>query len=166
MPSTTSHPHVLTPIIPALTPSPPQTSLAALYNLLSLPIFYSHANLGLLLMTTIDTLSLLAFTIISVLLGRPLSFLNCALISNASASANAASAYAFTTALASSLGKSGAAGLGNLAGSTKVNCYESKAVWGLCVALCVLYACSAMILPTLWWKARRAGGAGGGKSVV
>ena len=112
-------------------------------------------------MTAIDTLALLAFTITSVLLGRPLSFLNCTQVANASGAANAASAYAFTTALASNLGKSGAAGFANLAGSTKTNCYESKAIWGLCIALCILYACSSMILPTLWWKARKAGGAGG-----
>lgn len=112
-------------------------------------------------MTAIDLLSLLAFIIISVLLGRPLSFLNCMLVDNASGAANAASAYAFTTALASNLGKSGAAGFANLAGSTRVNCFESKAIWGMCIALCILYACSSMILPTLWWKAKRAGGAGG-----
>lgn len=108
-------------------------------------------------MTAIDALSLLAFTIISVLLGRPLSFLNCTQVANASGAAHAASAYAFTTALASNLGKSGAAGFANL----ETNCYESKAIWGLCIALCILYACSSMILPTLWWKARKAGGAGG-----
>lgn len=113
-------------------------------------------------MTLLDTLLLLAFTTVSILLGQPISFLNCSLIANTSASTTATSASAFAQSLASNLGKSGSTlGLQDWAGRTKVNCYEVKGVWGLCVALCVLFACSGVLLPVLWLKARRAGVTGG-----
>ncbi|KAK4554172.1 hypothetical protein LTR86_008699 [Recurvomyces mirabilis] len=134
------------------------TCLAALYCLISIPFFYARANLGLFIMAGLDALLCLAFAIVSIVLGRPLSFLNCAVIANADAAANAQSASAFTQSLASNLGKSGSIlGLGNWAGSTKVNCYETKALWGLCISCCILFTCSSLILPTLWLKAKRAG---------
>lgn len=109
-------------------------------------------------MTAIDSLLLLAFIVVAVLLGKPVSYLNCAIIANASAAANAQSAAAFSNSLAQNWGKSGSTlGLGDWAGSTKMNCYEVKAVWGCCVALCVLFFCSVVLLPLLWVKAKRAG---------
>jgi hypothetical protein len=30
-------------------------------------------------------------------------------------------------------------------------------VWGLGVALCVLFAASAVVLPVMWWKGRKGG---------
>jgi hypothetical protein len=109
-------------------------------------------------MAGLDGLLCLAFVVVSVVLGKPLSFLNCAIIADATAAANAQSASAFTQSLASNLGKSGSTlGLGNWAGSTKLNCYETKAIWGLSIALCILFTCSSLILPTLWLKAKRAG---------
>lgn len=117
-------------------------------------------------MAAADFLLLLAFIIVSVILGRPLSFLNCLAIANKNSAANAQSAAAFTQALGQNLGESGARlGLGSWAGSTRVNCYETKAIWGLCIALSVLYFCSGCVLPTLWLRARRAGD-GGAKSAV
>ena len=74
-----------------------QTSLAALYTLLSLPLFYSSASTTLLILTALDVLLLLAFTIISVLLGRPISHLNCRAIRSASAASSAAVSYTHLT---------------------------------------------------------------------
>ncbi|KAF2168586.1 hypothetical protein M409DRAFT_65499 [Zasmidium cellare ATCC 36951] len=142
------------------------TCLATLYTLLTIPFFYANARLSLLLMTATDTLLLLAFLTLSIILGRPLSYLNCPAIASQTAASNAHSAAAFTQSLAQNLNESGARlGLGRWAGSTRTNCYESKAVWGLGIALAVLYFCSVVVLPTLWVKARRVGGgSGGGKS--
>ncbi|KAI5367761.1 hypothetical protein Slin15195_G028940 [Septoria linicola] len=141
------------------------TCMAALYCLISIPFFYAQANLGLLIMTATDFLLLLAFIVVSVVLGKPLSFLNCMIVADRDAAGNAQSAAAFTQALATNIGKSGSTlGLGNWAGSTNANCYETKAIWGLCISLAILFTCSSCILPTLWYKARKA--AGGGKSVV
>jgi hypothetical protein len=132
-----------------------QTSLAALYTLLSLPLFYSSASTTLLILTALDVLLLLAFTIISVLLGRPISHLNCRAIRSASAASSAESAWAFAMALAS--GKEGSAvmGLTGWAGSGRAECFQTKAVWGLGVALCILFATSAVVLPVMWYKGRK-----------
>ncbi|KAM0706583.1 hypothetical protein Q7P35_005910 [Cladosporium inversicolor] len=131
------------------------TSLAALYTLLSLPLFYSSASTTLLILTALDALLLLAFTIISVLLGRPISHLNCRAIRSASAASSAESAWAFAMALAS--GKEGSAvmGLTGWAGSGRAECFQTKAVWGLGVALCILFATSAVVLPVMWYKGRK-----------
>lgn len=116
-------------------------------------------------MTALDGLLLIAFVVLSVVLGRPLSFLNCAAIRKSSAAASAQSTWEFTQALASTSASDGleglngaAAGMTSWAASGKVNCYESKAIWGLSVALCILFFTSASVLPILWWKGRRAGG--------
>ena len=115
-------------------------------------------------MAGLDCCLLLAFVVVAIVLGKPLSFLNCRIIASADAAANAQSAAQFTQSLASNIGKSGATlGLGNWAGSTKMNCYETKAIWGLSISLCILFSCSALVLPTLWWKNRKAGGAHSGK---
>lgn len=143
-----------------------QTCLAALYCVIGIPLFYAQANLGLLIMAGADFLLLLAFVIVSVVLGKPLSYLNCMIVDNKDAAASAQSAAAFTQALAANINKSGSTlGLENWAGSTRANCYETKAIWGLCIALSILFSCSCFLLPTLWFKVRKAAGAGG-KSVV
>ncbi|KAK5014825.1 hypothetical protein LTR16_002920 [Cryomyces antarcticus] len=141
------------------------TSIAALYTLLSIPFFWAHANIGLLVMTAADVLLLLAFVIVAVVVGKPLSFLNCLAIDNPSAAVTAAvtaaSASAFTQSVTQNLGKSGAAlTLGNWAGTTRGNCLETKAIWGFGIALCVLFTTSAVLLPTLWYKSKRASAPG------
>jgi hypothetical protein len=116
-------------------------------------------------MTAADFLLLLAFVIVSVVVGKPLSFLNCVLIERKDDDARAA--VAFTRALAQNLGRAGSTlGLGDWAGSTRVNCYETKAIWGFAISLAILFTCSCAILPTLWVKAKKAGGGGGGKEVA
>lgn len=144
---------------------PSQTCLAALYCLICIPFFLARANLGLLIMTGVDAALLLTFVVISVVVGRPLSFLNCGVIGNASAAANAESMSIFSQSLASSYVQAGTIALSNWAGATRSNCLETKAIWGLCIVLCILFTCSSLILPTLWFKARKAG-ASSGKSVV
>jgi hypothetical protein len=46
-------------------------------------------------------------------------------------------------------------GLTGWAGSGRAECFQTKAVWGLGVACCVLFATSAVVLPVMWWKGRR-----------
>ena len=142
-----------------------QTCIAAFYCFISIPLFYARANLGLLIMTAIDSGLLLAFIIIAVCVGKPLSFLNCSVIASASDAADAQTASAFAQSLHGNINLSGARlGLEKWAASTKMNCYETKSIWGMSIGLCILFSCSVMILPTLWFKARKSGA--GGKSVV
>lgn len=36
------------------------------------------------------------------------------------------------------------------AGASKTTCYEMKSIWGLSIALCVLFAVSAVVGACLW----------------
>jgi len=133
------------------------TSIAALYCLISIPFFYAGANLGLFIMTGIDSLLLIAFVVVSVVLGKPVSFLNCMALSKGSTTENTDGTAAWIASLVANIKSGGTLGLYAWAGSTRTNCFETKAIWGLCIALCILFTCSCILLPTLWFKAKRAG---------
>ncbi len=87
----------------------------------------------MLVMCGLDFLLLIAFTVVAVVLGKPLSYLNCFIIGNTSASVDAASAFAFTQSVGSNMNKSG--NFVSWTGATKTNCFESKSIWGLSIAL-------------------------------
>jgi hypothetical protein len=105
-------------------------------------------------MSGVDSLLLIAFIVVAVTVGKPLSFMNCAIIPAASKEVDAASAYAFTASIAQNLNKWG--NLGMFAAQTKANCYETKAIWGLSIALCLLFTTSCVLLPTLFYKNKKA----------
>nr|POE62960.1 putative amidase pb8b6.03 [Quercus suber] len=133
-----------------------QTCLAALYCLITIPFFYSHANTGLIIMAGIDVALLLAFVIVSVVLGRSLNFLDCVAIGDRTSAANAQSAFILSESLTSDIGRSGGiSALSDWARTTHTNCLETKAIWGLTIVLCILLTCSALLLPTLWYKCRK-----------
>lgn len=74
-------------------------------------------------MCVFDFLFLIAFVVVAVVLGKPLSYLNCANIDKSSASGDAASAFAFTESVGQNIRG------GNFfiwSGATKANCYEAK----------------------------------------
>lgn len=116
-------------------------------------------------MTVMDSGLLLAFIVVAVCVGRPLSFLNCSIIASSSDAADAQSAAIFAQSLSGNVNVNGATlRLANWAGSSKMNCYETKATWGMCIGLCILFASSVMVLPTLFFKNKKANG--GAKSAV
>jgi len=132
--------------------------IATLYCLVSIAFYWSKANLGLFVMSGVDSLLLIAFIVVAVTVGKPLSFLNCYMIGAASKEVDAASAYAFTMSVSQNLNTMGSKlGLGNWAGATKANCFETKTVWGLSIALCILFTTSCILLPTLFYKNKKAG---------
>lgn len=131
-----------------------QTSIAALYCLLTLPFFWSNANKGLLVMTAIDFLLLLAFVVIAVVLGKPLTILNCPLIaSDLTHLPQISDAFDFTQSLTSNVNKY--SNLTSWSGATKGNCLASKAAWGFCIAICLLFFTTTMVLPALFTKKKR-----------
>lgn len=133
------------------------TCLATLYCAVSIAFFWSEAYLGLFVMAGIDFLLLIAFIVVAVCLGKPVSFLNCYRLSNASNSQTAASAYTYVTSIASKLNVSGSQlSLASFAGATKANCFETKTIWGLSIALCILFSTSSFVLPTLFMKNKKA----------
>jgi len=136
------------------------TCIATLYCLVSIAFYWSEANLGLFVMSGVDSLLLIAFIVVAVTVGKPLSFLNCYVIGSASQEVEAASAYAFTASVAENINTWGnKVALGSWAGATKANCFETKAIWGLSIALCLLFTTSCILLPTLFYKNKKAGAA-------
>ncbi|KAJ4364095.1 hypothetical protein N0V83_009550 [Neocucurbitaria cava] len=132
------------------------TCIAALYIMVSVGYYWSYANLGLLVMTGVDSLLLIAFIVCAVTLGKPMSFLNCYVIGKSSSEVDAESAYAFVTATANNLNTSGAGlDLRHWAGVTRTNCFQAKTVWGMAIALCILFTVSCALLPTLWYKNKK-----------
>ncbi|EDU43312.1 MARVEL domain containing protein [Pyrenophora tritici-repentis] len=127
------------------------TCIAALYIIVSIGYYWSQANLGLLIMTGVDSLLLIAFIVCAVTLGKPMSFLNCYVIGKSSAEIDAQYASAFVTATVENLNKS-VSSLGHWAGVTRSNCFQAKTVWGMAIALCILFTVSCALLPTLWYK--------------
>ena len=87
-------------------------------------------------MSGVDGLLLIAWIVVAVTVGKPLSFLNCYVIGNVSKAADAHAAYAFTMSVTNNLNTMGSTlGMGNWAGATKSNCFQSKTIWGLSIAL-------------------------------
>lgn len=134
----------------------PQTCISALYIIVSVGYYWSQANLGLLVMTGVDSLLLIAFIVCAVTLGKPMSYLNCYVIGRTSKEVDAAYAYAFVTAAAQNLNTSGSGlDLRHWAGVTQSNCFQAKTVWGMAIALCILFTVSCALLPTLWYKSKK-----------
>ncbi|CBX91421.1 hypothetical protein IAQ61_010775 [Plenodomus lingam] len=130
--------------------------IATLYIMVSVGYYWSQANLGLLVMTAVDSLLLIAFIVCAVTLGKPISYLNCYVIGKSSSEVDAQYAYAFVTAASQNLNKSGSnMGLMHWAGITRNNCFQAKTTWGMTIALCVLFTTSCALLPTLWYKNKK-----------
>ena len=98
--------------------------------------YWSQANLGLLVMAGVDTLLLIAFLVVAVTLGKPLSFLNCYVIGKSAADIDAKAAYSFAQSVAQNFNTIGAnLPLGTWAGATRAYCLQSKTAWGFSIGL-------------------------------
>lgn len=86
-------------------------------------------------MAGVDSLLLIAFVVVSVVLGKPLSFMNCIALPKGSSTADANGTAAWIASLVANIKSGGTLGLYAWAGSTRTNCFETKAIWGLCIAL-------------------------------
>lgn len=80
-----------------------------------------------------DGMLLIALVVVAVVVGKPLSYLNCQVIGSSSVSQ---STYQLSLELKKSLKMDGAkVQYGNWIGASKATCYEMKAIWGLSIAL-------------------------------
>jgi len=128
------------------------TALATLYTLLSISFYWASANMGLFVMAAIDFLIFIAFVVVSVTVGRPVANLNCY--------------YPFQNVggdvlknLQDNIAKEGSTiALQAWTGMNKNNCFETKALWGFSISLTILYFTTALLLPTLHFKNKKAGG--------
>jgi hypothetical protein len=94
---------------------------------------YLDNILPFVISTGLDALFLIALVVVAIIVGKPLSYLNCQVLgqmSNASSSA-----YDFTSALGNSLNRGGRVNYSQWIGTSKATCLEMKSIWGLSIAL-------------------------------
>ena len=97
-------------------------------------ILYLDGILPFLINTGTDSLLLIALIVVAVVVGKPLSYVNCSMVGKLTGADS--SAYAFTSALASNLNKEGGEiSYRSWIGASKSNCLEMKSIWGLSIAL-------------------------------
>ncbi|PYH43620.1 uncharacterized protein BP01DRAFT_344250 [Aspergillus saccharolyticus JOP 1030-1] len=135
------------------------TSIAVIYAFIT-TILYADNILPFLAAAIMDTLILIAVIVVAVILGKPLSYLQCTQIgATATTTTNTdSSAYTFATHLSSYLDHlNGKVNYTNWIGATKAVCLEAKSIWGLSIALCIMFFFSAICGIVLWRQKKKAG---------
>ncbi|KAI8300087.1 hypothetical protein K4K61_010118 [Colletotrichum sp. SAR11_59] len=117
--------------------------IATLYIVISYILYYDSL-LPLLLATALDSMLLVAVIVVACTLGKPLSYLNCAALPSSGSTAT------FMTSVIANSGASSTLNYFIWVGADQCTCYAVKAVWGLSIALCVLFAFSAITAVCLW----------------
>jgi hypothetical protein len=128
------------------------TSIATLYTLVSISFFWAQAQMGMFVMAAVDFLIFIAFIVVSVTVGKPVASLNCYWrFENMDGEV--------LTGLQEVWNEKGSTvNLQFWSGMNKSNCFETKAIWGFCIALTILYSVTAILLPTLHMKNKKTGG--------
>lgn len=100
----------------------------------------------------LDGILFIASIVVAALLGKPLSTLNCAILRSGSESLTYTTTLPFSVR-ATSITKS----LSYLVfvATNQTTCQQTKAVWGLAITLCVLFAFSSLVCVGLWQRVRR-----------
>ncbi|KAF4632560.1 hypothetical protein G7Y89_g5559 [Cudoniella acicularis] len=130
------------------TQAPPQvivgtlsvTCIAVLYVAITY-ILYFDGLLPFLVSCGFDTLLLIAVIVVATVVGKPLSYLDCPALPDSGTT------YAFIDSVSENIDK---VNYWVWAGASKTTCFEMKAIWGLSIALCVLFAFSAICSACLW----------------
>jgi hypothetical protein len=104
----------------------------------------------------LDAVLLIAVTVTAVIVGKPLSYLNCATLPS-----SGGDAAAFVESIGSNMS--------NLnyyiwAGASSPICFEMKSIWGLTIALCILFAFSSICMGCLWKTQKDSKAAGTAKA--
>ncbi|KAL1855065.1 hypothetical protein Plec18170_004479 [Paecilomyces lecythidis] len=129
------------------------TCIAVLYCFLTVILFMDKI-LPFLIFAGVDLLVLIAVIVVAVTVGKPLSYLDCKVIGKLTGSNS--SAYAFATTLGSLLDKEGGTvKYTDWIGASKSICLEMKSIWGLSIALCILFAYT-VICSIIMWRQNKA----------
>ncbi|KAI0799151.1 hypothetical protein GGR55DRAFT_518388 [Xylaria sp. FL0064] len=131
------------------------TSISTLYVAISYILYYD-GMLPLLIAAGLDFSLLIALIVVAVTIGKPLSMLQCQLLPESTSTSET-----FVTYITGRSYESAAAKYNSylaLTTTDQPHCYEIKAVWGLGIALTVLFAFSALVCVGLWHRIRRANG--------
>jgi hypothetical protein len=78
---------------------------------------------------------------VAVTVGKPLSYLDCSALPNTGATSS------FLDSIGINMSK---VNYWVWAGASKTTCYEMKAIWGLSIALCILFAVGSIVSACLW----------------
>ncbi|KAF8865334.1 hypothetical protein BDZ45DRAFT_443029 [Acephala macrosclerotiorum] len=116
------------------------TCIAVLYCSISY-ILYFDSLLPFLISSGLDSLLLIAVIVVAVTVGKPLSYLDC------SALPSSGTTSSFLESVGENMSK---VNYWVWAGASKTTCYEMKSIWGLSIALCVLFSVSAVVGACLW----------------
>ncbi|CAG8953184.1 hypothetical protein HYFRA_00003384 [Hymenoscyphus fraxineus] len=125
------------------------TCISALYISITY-ILYHDNQLPLHLTSAFDTLLLIASIVVACVVGKPLSYLDCPALPDAGTTSS------FILSIGENVKK---VNYWVWAGASKTTCFEMKAIWGLSIALCVLFAFSAVCAACLWKMTREMKGA-------
>ncbi|KAL6713923.1 hypothetical protein ACLMJK_008417 [Lecanora helva] len=110
------------------------TCITVLYCAITF-ILHIDNILPYLINTGTDGLMLIALVVVAIVVGRPLSYLNCQVIGSNSVAESTAE---LNNELKQSLHQNGGHVIySNWIGASRVTCYEMKAIWGLSIALCL-----------------------------
>ncbi|KAH8681891.1 hypothetical protein BX600DRAFT_505529 [Xylariales sp. PMI_506] len=126
-------------------------STATLYIAISYILYYDGL-LPLLIAGGFDFLLLIATIIVAVTLGKPISMLSCAALGSGSSSSTSTMTETVVVGYRSIASK--AVEYLAFAETDQPHCYEVKAIWGLSIALCVLFAFSAAVCIGLWHRVK------------
>ncbi|ROT39496.1 hypothetical protein SODALDRAFT_275226 [Sodiomyces alkalinus F11] len=122
--------------------------IAALYVVISY-ILYWDAMLPLLIATAADAALLVAVIVVAVVMGKPLSYLTCSDLPRRDGGLPSFIASVGENIL-STTDRSGIVRYYVWVGAARQTCYAIKAVWGLSIALCILFAVSSITSACLW----------------
>jgi len=117
------------------------TCIALLYVAISYILYYDSI-LPLLISTALDSLLLIALIVIAVTVGKPLSYLSCAALPKSGGDTGS-----FVDSVGQNIGK---LNYWVWAGASRTTCYEMKAIWGLSIGMCILFAVSSVVSVCLW----------------
>ncbi|KAL8932377.1 MAG: hypothetical protein Q9211_006348 [Gyalolechia sp. 1 TL-2023] len=127
------------------------TCVAVLYCAITY-ILYVDNILPFLINTGMDSMLLIALIVVAVVVGKPLSYLNCQVIGSSSVSQ---STYQLGLELKKAISEEGTkVQYSNWIGASRATCYQMKAIWGLSIALCILFAFSAICSVCLWRRSK------------
>ncbi|KAK8034685.1 hypothetical protein PG993_009680 [Apiospora rasikravindrae] len=141
------------------------SSIAALYVAISYILYYDGL-LPLLISAGLDFALMVATIVVAITVGKPLSMLTCEVLPESSSPSSSLAASVTYVASTQTQGityrnvLSKAVNYFAFVAIDQPHCYEIKAVWGLSIALCVLFAFSAIICVGLWRRVKASGCAG------
>ena len=105
------------------------TSLVTLYTIVSVAFYWSVANIGMFVMGGVDMLITIAWVVIAVCVGRPVSHLNCY-------HPGRTKDGQILLDLIENFNKPGSTlTLLNWSGLNTSNCFQTKTIWGFSIAL-------------------------------